>query len=48
MWLLNLARKFMIRHYAFFDNSFYILGNPRPAPTPKDSIAKADPPQNYL
>jgi hypothetical protein len=46
MWLLNLAHQLMFKHYAFFDNSFYILGNPRPAPTPKDS--KADQPQIYL
>lgn len=48
MWLLNLTQKFMFKHYAFFDNSFYLLGNPSPAPKTKYSDAKAAPPQIYL
>lgn len=43
MWLLDLAHKFMFSRYAFFDNSFYFLGNPRPAPTPKDTTEKIGP-----
>ncbi len=48
IWLLNLAHQFMIKYFSYFDNSFYLLGNPRPRPTPKGSAAKADPPQIYL
>ena len=48
IWMLTLANRFMVRYYAFFDDSFYLLGNPRAAPTPKDSAAKPDPPEIYL
>ncbi len=48
MWLLDLSYRFRVRYYAFFDDSFYLLGNPHAAPTPKDSAAKPDPPHIYL
>jgi hypothetical protein len=34
MWLLGLAHRYMLKRYAFFDDHFYLLGNPRPEPTP--------------
>lgn len=40
IWLLNLAHRFMVRYYAFFDDSFYLLGNPHAAPTPKERLCR--------
>jgi hypothetical protein len=37
IWLINKAHPYMVRRYAFFDDSFYLFANPRPHPTPPDS-----------
>jgi hypothetical protein len=34
IWLLALAHKYMMKHYAFFGDAFYLLGNPRQVPIP--------------
>ena len=48
IWLLTLAHTYRVKHYSFFDDSFYLLGDPRPVPEPKDLNKKADPSHIYM